>query len=55
MKLALCAAIFVTACSGGDGDSRSIDAGRTRRQLPPPPGDVRPLPPFSIDPGGIGA
>jgi len=54
MRFVVCAALFVTACSSGGGDGKSIDAGRTRRQLPPPTGDVRPLPPFSIDPGGIG-
>lgn len=51
----LVALVVAAACSGGSSsDPRQVDAGRTRRQLPPPPGTVRQLPPYAIDPGGIG-
>lgn len=47
----------VAACSSGGGDhpAPGFDAGRTtRRVIEPPTGQVRPLPPHAIDPGGVG-
>jgi hypothetical protein len=47
--------VALAACSGGgDTQPRVSDAGRTRRVIEPPPGQVRPLPPHAIDAGGVG-
>jgi hypothetical protein len=48
--------LLALACcsSGGSAPPHAIDAGRTRRVIEPPPGQVRALPPHAIDAGGVG-
>lgn len=47
--------LALAACSSNSTDAPPTrDAGRTRRVIEPPPGEVRPVPPHAIDAGGVG-